>query len=90
MAGQGQQQTPGFRIRLHNSLVTPILLAGVPREFAILNWTMCAALVLGLHALYLLPFFIIFHLVAFFFAKRDPYFFAVVLRHIRQKKYYTI
>ena len=84
-----QQATPGFRIRLHNSLTTPILLAGVPRELAILNWTICLALVLGLHAVYLLPFFVIFHLAAVFFAKRDPYFFAVILRHLRHKKYYA-
>ena len=82
--------TPGFRIRLHNSLTTPILLAGVPREFAILNWTISAALVLGLRAIYLLPFFVIFHVVGVFFAKRDPYFFAVILRHLRQKKYYAV
>lgn len=85
---QAPLQTPGFRIRIHNSLVSPLLLGGVPREFAILNWTICAALVLGLHAIYLLPFFTIFHVLAIFFTKRDPYFFAVILRHLRQKKYY--
>lgn len=84
-----QQATPGFRIRLHNSLTIPILLAGAPREFSILNWTICLALVLGLHAVYLLPFFLIFHFAAVFFAKRDPYFFTVIMRHLRHKKFYA-
>jgi type IV secretion system protein TrbD len=81
---------PGYRIRLHSSLTTPILLGGVPRQFAILNWTMCAALVLGLQLIYLLPLFIIFHFVAVFFAKKDPYFFEVVLRHLKQKRFYRV
>lgn len=84
------QKTPGFRLKLHNSLVTPILLGGAPRQFAILNGTFGAALIFGLHAFYLLPLFVIFHVVAVLLAKKDPYFFDVVLRHIRQKKYYRV
>lgn len=80
--------TAGFRIKMHNSLVTPILLAGIPRKFAILNWTICAALVLGMHAIYTLPLFIILHIIAVFLTKQDPYFFDVLLRHIKQKRYY--
>ena len=82
-------QTPGFRIKCHNSLTTPILLAGAPRRFAILNATVAAAFVLGLQLFYLLPIFIVFHVVAVLLAKRDPYLFEVVLRHLRQKKYYS-
>lgn len=82
--------TPGYRIRLHNALVMPIMLAGVPRRFAILNGTLCAALVLGLHAFYLLPVGIIIHIVAVFMAKQDPYFFDVIMRHIRKKKFYGL
>lgn len=82
--------TPGYRITLHNSLTTPIFLGGAPRKFAILNWTVGAALVLGLRAVYLAPFFIIFHMVAIFFAKKDPDFFEVVLRSLKQKKFYKV
>ena len=82
--------TPGYRIRLHNSLTTPILLGGVPRQFAILNWTICAALVLGMRAIYLFPLFIMFHLSAVFFAKKDPYFFEVVVRHLKQQRFYRV
>lgn len=81
---------PGYRISLHNSLTTPIMLGGVPRQFSILNWTICAALVLGMRAVYLLPIFVMIHLVAVFFAKKDPYFFEVILRHLKQKKFYRV
>lgn len=81
---------PGYRLQLHNSLVTPIMIAGAPRKFAILNSTLGAALILGLHAIYLLPLFIILHIAAVFFAKKDPYFFEVLLRHLKQKKYYRV
>lgn len=81
-------ETVGYRIKLHNSLTTPILLGGAPRQFAILNGTFCAAAVMGLRAYYLLPIFIVSHLIAVYFAKKDPYFFEVLLRHIKQKKFY--
>jgi type IV secretion system protein VirB3 len=80
----------GFRIKLHNSLTTPIMMGGVPRQFAILNWTLCGALVLGLRAVYLLPLFVLLHMGAVFLAKKDPYFFEVGLRHLRQKKFYRV
>lgn len=79
---------PGYRINLHNSLTTPVMLGGVPRGFAILNGTICAALVLGLRAIYLLPLFVVFHGIAVFFAKKDPDFFDVVLRLLKQKRFY--
>ncbi len=80
----------GYRITLHSSLVTPILLGGVPRKFAILNWTSCAAMVLGLRAVYLLPLFIALHFTAMFFTKKDPDFFEVILRLLKQKKFYRV
>jgi len=80
--------TPGYRIKLHSSLVFPVMLMGVPRRFAILNWTICAALVFGLHMFYVLPISVVIHIAAVFFAKRDPHFFDVFVRHLRQKKYY--
>lgn len=83
-------ETPGYRIKLHSALITPILIAGAPRQFAILNGTFCAAMVLGLRAYYMLPIFLLFHIIAVIFTKRDPYFFEVMLRHLHKKKYYGI
>ena len=81
---------PGFRITLHNSLVTPILVGGAPRSFAILNGTIGAALVMGLRAWYLFPIFILLHVVAVLMAKLDPYFFEVLLRYLRQKTHFQV
>ena len=43
----------GFSVPVHRSLTQPILLGGAPREFAILNGTLAAALFFGLHTLLL-------------------------------------
>lgn len=66
------------------------MLSGAPRKFAILNWTICAALVLGLRTVYLLPLFLILHLGAVLFAKKDPNFFEIILRLLKQKKFYRV
>ena len=81
---------PGFNITLHSSISQPLLLAGVPRKFAILNGTICAAFALGLHSLYVIPVCLAAHLVGVFLTKRDPYFFSTITRHIRQKPYYRV
>ena len=39
---------PGFEVPLHRSLTEPVLLAGAPRSFTILNGTLAAAIGLGL------------------------------------------
>lgn len=79
-----------LQVKLYPILTTPMLIAGVPRQFAILNGTFCLAFVVGLHNLYVLPLFFIFHIAAVVFTKKDPYFFAVALRHLKQKLYYHV
>ena len=81
---------PGFNIPIHNSLTTPILLGGVPRKLAILNGTMGAAFLFGLHSLWIIPICAVVHVGAMMLAKRDPYFFQVGLRHIRKRPYYKV
>src|SRR4026208_701224 len=39
---------PGYEVPLHRALTEPILIAGAPRAFAILNGTLAAAIGLGL------------------------------------------
>ena len=39
---------PGYEVALHRALTEPILLAGAPRSFAILNGTLAASIGLGL------------------------------------------
>ncbi|MFZ9035025.1 MAG: VirB3 family type IV secretion system protein [Francisellaceae bacterium] len=82
--------TPGFAIKIHNSLTTPMLTAGVPRQFFILNATLCAAIVLGMQSWYGIPIFIILHTIAVMMTKKDPQFFQTMVRHVKQKNYYDV
>ena len=78
----------GYEIPLHRSITQVIMLGGVPREIAILNGTLTAALVFGMHSLFGLPVGLIIHVLSVYLAKRDPQFFEVFRRHIKQKRYY--
>ena len=80
----------GFEVPIHRSLTQPIMIAGVPREMAILNGTFTAAFVIGLHSFSVLPLGIVFHLLSFRLAKHDPLFFNTFRRHIHQKQYYQV
>ena len=84
------RDTDGYRIPIHHALTTPILLGGAPRTFAILNGTLCATLTLGLHSFLALPICALLHIGAVFLAKRDPYFFQVIVRHLKKKPYYRV
>lgn len=77
-------------VKIFQALTMPILLAGVPRQLAILNGTLCAALVFALQSFYIIPISLILHLVAVGLTKKDPDFFTVMLRHLRQKPYYDV
>jgi type IV secretion system protein VirB3 len=78
----------GFELPLHQALVEPILLGGAPRNLAILNGTLAAALGLGLRLWIAgLLVWLIGHSLAVLAAKRDPQFIAVLARHLRQKSY---
>lgn len=80
------QHLPGFEVPLHRSLTEPILLAGAPRNIAILNGTVAAALGLGLQ-MWLAGILVwaIGHSLSVFAARRDPAFAPVLIRHLRQK-----
>ena len=79
----------GYQIQLFTALTQPILLGGAPRTFAILNGTMTVLIALPLSLPWLgIPLGILFHTVAVFMTKRDPYFFEILLRHLRQRPYW--
>ena len=86
MAGGFEQldAVPGFTVPIHRALTEPILLAGAPRAFAILNGTLAGAIGLGLQlwaagiAIWLVG-----HLLAVWAARRDPMFVEVGRRHLR-------
>lgn len=78
----------GFEVPLHRALTEPILLGGAPRDIAILNGTLAAAMGLGLQQWIAgLLLWLAGHSLAVFAAKRDPDFAAVLARHLRQKAY---
>lgn len=78
--------TSGYEVVLHRSLTTPILLAGAPRSFAILNGTLAASIGLGLR-LWLagLLIWLIGHAIAVWVTRKDPEFLTVLSRHARHK-----
>jgi type IV secretion system protein VirB3 len=80
------QHLPGFEVPLHRSLTEPILLAGAPRNIAILNGTIAAALGLGLQ-MWLAGILVwaVGHSLSVFAARKDPAFAPVLIRHLRQK-----
>jgi type IV secretion system protein VirB3 len=79
----------GYVIPLHTSLTRPVLLGGVPREFAILNATMAAAIAFGLQQpLIGLPLWAIAQGAAAWAAARDPWFLETWPRHLSKPSYF--
>ena len=78
---------PGYEVPLHRSLTEPILLAGAPRSFAILNGTLAAAIGLGLRLWIAgLLIWLAGHAVAVWVTRKDPEFLTVLSRHARHKE----
>ena len=85
MLGQ-PSAVPRCEVVLHRALTEPILLAGAPRGFAILNGTLAASIGLGLRLwiagglIWLAG-----HAVAVWVTRKDPAFLTVLSRHARHK-----
>lgn len=78
----------GYVIPLHTSLTRPVLLGGVPRSFAILNATTCAAIAFGLQQpLIGLPLWALAQGAAAWAAARDPWFLETWPRHLAKPSY---
>ena len=69
-------------------LTQKIMIAGVPREMALLNGTLTAALVLGLHSLWGLPVGFLIHSFAVALSRKDQQFFETFRRQVKQKRFY--
>lgn len=79
----------GYVAPLRTSLTRPILLGGVPRAFAILNATFCAAIALGLQQpLIGAPLWMAAQGAASWAALRDPYFIETWPRHLAKPVYF--
>jgi type IV secretion system protein VirB3 len=78
----------GFVQPVRQALIQPVLVAGVPRAFAILNATAMTALGLGAHQILIaVPLGLGLHATAVVLTKRDPLWLDVLLRHLRQPKH---
>jgi type IV secretion system protein VirB3 len=77
---------PGLEIPVHRSLTQPIMLAGLPRSLGLLLWTTAGAFALGLHQLWVVPIAVALHGVFAAMARRDPYFFDVIIRAVGQRR----
>ena len=82
------EKPEGYEIPVNLSLTQPMLMGGVPRPFAIVNGTLSAALVLGLHVWWLgIPLGLFLHASALWLTRLDPYWFDVFRRQVKQPKY---
>ena len=85
-----QDLAPGFEVPLHRSLTEPVLLGGVPRTSAIMLGTVSAALGLGLQQwLAGLLLWVFGHTTATLCARHDADFAEVLVRHLRQRGYWS-
>ncbi|MDG2522896.1 VirB3 family type IV secretion system protein [Caulobacter segnis] len=80
----GESTVPGYFAPVHQSLITPILIGGAPRNLALFNGTLAAAVGLGLR-LWLagLAIWLVGHALCALAAAYDPQFVGVVRRHLR-------
>lgn len=85
MRGQ-PSASPGYDVVLHRALTEPILIAGAPRSFAILNGTLAAAIGVGLRVWIAgALIWLIGHAIAVWVTRKDPAFLMVLSRHARHK-----
>ncbi len=84
------QEPEGYRAPLRTSLTRPILMGGVPRAFAILNATICAAIGLGLQQPFIgFPLWAVLQGAAAWAAARDPWFLETWPRHLAKPHYFA-
>lgn len=76
---------------LHTSLTRPLLLAGAPRNFAILNGTVAAAIAFGLQQpLIGLPFWAVMQAIGAYAAARDPWFLDTWPRAMAKPSFFAV
>ena len=70
---------------VHQSLIVPVMLAGVPRKFAFINWTTALAVSFGLHMPWIgLPIGLVLHIIVASITKNDVFWMSVLMRYLRQ------
>ncbi|MFO1016761.1 MAG: VirB3 family type IV secretion system protein [Hyphomonadaceae bacterium] len=86
-----ETEPQGFRISLRTSLTRPLLLAGVPRTFAILNATIGTAIGLGLQQPIIgLPLWAVIQAAGAYASARDPWFLDTWPRAMSRPSYFSV
>lgn len=86
MSDTQTKRPEGYEAPVHLSLIEPILVAGLPRTVAFVYWTIAAALIIGMHQLWILPISIIGHIALTRLTRFDPHFMDVVRTAIKNTK----
>jgi type IV secretion system protein VirB3 len=86
MQAHNGSRLEGIEVPLHQSLVEPMTLLGLPRSVALPVWLPTAALVFALHQIWFLPVGIVLHIVCAAVAKSDPYFFDLLPAALRTQR----
>ncbi len=73
---------------LHESLVSPLLIAGVEKPFVIVNVTLTLVLVADLHMLGWLPLSVLAHMFLMHMTREDPFTRRIYIRYNRQADSY--
>ena len=79
-----------YNVKIHHSLIIPILIAGIPRKLAIINSTVFLSLILGAQIFILIPIFIFTHFIFIILTKKDPQILDIIINYIKQKDFYDI
>lgn len=79
----------GYRQPLHTSLTLPHLIAGVPRQFLVLNCGFAAIEFIIFKSLYIIPVHLLLHYICSIIARKDPRIFTILWRRILIGGYYT-
>jgi type IV secretion system protein TrbD len=78
----------GFELTIHQSAIKPQLVMGIPRQLALVLYTLMAALTFPLGTWYAIPPGIFLHLVFVAAAKKDPLFWDVFRRAFLYRHFY--
>ncbi|CAD0363375.1 VirB3 family type IV secretion system protein [Xanthomonas hortorum pv. pelargonii] len=78
----------GYEVPVHRALSTPRLIAGIPRDMAIVSFTMAAALVFGLQSWWSVPLCLVIHIGLVLLTKYDTQWPEALKRALRLKTHY--
>jgi len=78
----------GFELTIHQSAIKPQLIAGIPRQLALVLYTLMVALTLPLGTWYAIPPGLGLHLLFVAAAKKDPLFWEVFRRALSHRPFY--